>query len=144
MNLHDTDTTTLQNTGSIGRSVLGYRFIAPYDATLYIGDIKKITDRTKDVTFFAKITDLSHDSNFADTRWDTRVYAEKFYGLGEDVFIGVDAVPLGFVDSKGEFHKPRTIPSKFSTVEDPTAEDFRFLTEQMGEIEVGSCGAART
>jgi len=137
MNLHDTDPGDPSKYRLIGKSVLAYRFIAPHDSTLYVGDIKKITDKTKGVTFFAKITDLSHDSNFADNRWDTRVYAEKFYGLGEDVFITVDAVPLGFVDDMGTFHKPRTIPSKFSNVEDPTAKDFRFLTEQMGEIEVG-------
>jgi len=138
MNLHDTDRKDPSKYRLIGRSVLSYRFIAPYDTTLYIGDIKKITDTAKGVTFFAKITDLSHDSNFADTRWDTRVYAEQFYGLGEDVFFTVDAVPLGFVDNAGgKFHKPRTIPSKFSIVEDPGAGDFRFLTEQMGEIEVG-------
>jgi DNA helicase HerA-like ATPase len=137
MNLRDTDREDQSKYRLIGRSVLAYRFIAPYDATPYIGDIKKITDRTKHLTFFAKVTDLSHDSNFADSRWDTRVYTEQFYGLGEDVFITVDAVPLGFVDDKGTFHKPRTIPSKFSSVEDPEKEDFRFLTEQMGEIEVG-------
>jgi len=137
MNLRDTETTDASKYRLIGRSVLSYRFIAPHSETLYIGDIKKIVDRTKGATFFAKITDLSHDSNFADPRWDTRAWAEQFYGLGEDVFITVDAVPLGFVDSDGRFHKARTIPSKFSTVGDPTAEDFRFLTGQMGEIEVG-------
>jgi hypothetical protein len=137
MNLRDTETVDNSKYRLIGRSVLSYRFIAPHSETLYIGDIKKIVDRTKGATFFAKITDLSHDSNFADPKWDTRAYAEQFYGLGEDVFITVDAVPLGFVDSDGRFHKARTIPSKFSTVEDPSAEDFRFLTEQMGEIEVG-------
>jgi DNA helicase HerA-like ATPase len=137
MNLRDTETTDQSKYRLIGRSVLAYRFIAPHSETLYIGDIKKIVDKTKGATFFAKITDLSHDSNFADPKWDTRAYAEQFYGLGEDVFITVDAVPLGFVDADGKFHKPRTIPSKFSTVEDPTAEDFRFLTKQMGEIEVG-------
>jgi hypothetical protein len=137
MNLRDTETVDASKYRLIGRSVLMYRFIAPHSETLYIGDIKKIVDTTKGATFFAKITDLSHDSNFADPKWDTRAYAEQFYGLGEDVFITVDAVPLGFVDKQGKFHKPRTIPSKFSTVEDPTAEDFRFLTEQMGEIEVG-------
>jgi len=137
MNLVDTDTTDTSKYRLIGRSVLSYRFIAPHNETLYIGDIKKVVDRTKGATFFAKITDLSHDSNFADPKWDTRAYAEQFYGLGEDVFITVDAVPLGFVDKTGKFHKPRTIPSKFSIVEDPTAEDFSFLTEQMGEIEVG-------
>jgi hypothetical protein len=135
--LRDTDNADKSKYRLIGRSGLSYRFIAPHSETLYIGDIKKIVDKTKDTTFFAKITDLSHDSNFADPKWDTRAYAEQFYGLGEDVFITVDAVPLGLVDSDGKFHKPRTIPSKFSTVEDPTAEDFRFLTEQMGEIEVG-------
>jgi len=137
MNLHDIEKTDPSKYRLIGRSVLAYRFIAPHDTALYIGDIKKITDRTKKATFYAKITDLSHDSNFADPKWDTRVYAEQFYGLGEDVYITVDAVPLGFVDDEGKFHKPRTIPSKFSQVEDPTAKDFRFLTEQMGEIEVG-------
>ena len=137
MNLRDTETTDASKYRLIGRSVLSYRFIAPHSETLYIGDIKKVVDKTKGSTFFAKITDLSHDSNFADPKWDTRAYAEQFYGLGEDVFITVDAVPLGFVDSNGTFHKARTIPSKFSTVEDPTAEDFRFLTGQMGEIEVG-------
>jgi uncharacterized protein len=137
MNLRDTETADTSKYRLIGRSVLAYRFIAPHSETLYIGDIRKIVDKTKGSTFFAKITDLSHDSNFADPKWDTRAYAEQFYGLGEDVYITVDAVPLGFVDKDGVFHKPRTIPSKFSTVEDPTAEDFRFLTEQMGEIEVG-------
>ena len=137
MNLRDTEINDTSKYRLIGRSVLSYRFIAPHSETLYIGDIKKIVDKTKSATFFAKITDLSHDSNFADPKWDTRAYAEQFYGIGEDVFITVDAVPLGFVDADGKFHKPRTIPSKFSTVEDPTAEDFRFLTEQMGEIEVG-------
>jgi len=135
--LRDTETADTSKYRLIGRSVLSYRFIAPHSETLYIGDVKKIVDRTKGSTFFAKITDLSHDSNFADPKWDTRAYAEQFYGLGEDVYITVDAVPLGLVDADGKFHKPRTIPSKFSTVEEPTAEDFRFLTSQMGEIEVG-------
>jgi uncharacterized protein len=137
MNLRDTENKDTSKYRLIGRSVLSYRFIAPHNETLYVGDIKKIVDKTKGATFFAKITDLSHDSNFADPKWDTRAYAEQFYGLGEDVFITVDAVPLGFVDTDGKFHKPRTIPSKFSIVDDPTSEDFRFLTEQMGEIEVG-------
>ena len=137
MHLRDIDSDDASKYRLIGRSVLSYRFIAPHDGTLFIGDIKKITDEQKKITFFAKIIDLSHDSNFADPRWDTRVYAEQFYGLGEDVFITVDAVPLGYVDNQGKFHKARTLPSKFSIVEDPTAEDFAFLTREMGEIEVG-------
>src|SRR5512137_2276194 len=121
----------------IGRSVLLYRFIIPHSAKLFVGDILKITDTAKKYSFYAKVSDLVHESNFADERWDTRPFSEHFYGLGEDVFIGVEAVPLGFVDDKGIFRKPRTLPTKFSDVKIPEAEDFAFLTKVMGDIEVG-------
>ncbi len=121
----------------IGRSVLSYRFIIPHSANLFVGDILKITDTTKGYCFYAKVIDLVHESNFADERWDTRPFSEHFYGLGEDVFIGVEAVPLGFVDGKGIFRKPRTVPTKFSQVAIPDAGDFAFLTRVMGDIEVG-------
>jgi DNA helicase HerA-like ATPase len=121
----------------IGRSVLSYRFIIPHAENLFVGDILKISDTTKGYSFYAKVSDLVHESNFADEKWDTRPFSEHFYGLGEDVFIGVEAVPLGFVDEKGTFRKPRTVPTKFSQVTIPEAEDFAFLTKVMGDIEVG-------
>ena len=121
----------------IGRSVLSYRFIIPHSAKLFVGDILKITDTAKKYSFYAKVSDLVHESNFADERWDTRPFSEHFYGLGEDVFIGVEAVPLGFVDERGVFYKPRTVPTKFSRVTIPESEDFTFLKKVMGDIEVG-------
>ncbi len=121
----------------IGNSVLSYRFIVPHDAVVYVGDIKKIRDTIKHYTFFAKVCDLVHASNFSDERWDTRPYGEEFYGLSEDVFLEVEAVPLGFIDEAGKFRKPRTLPAKFSPVEEPGGEDFQFLRDLMGEIEVG-------
>jgi hypothetical protein len=135
--LNDIENTDHAKFRLIGNSVLSYRFIVPHDAKLFVGDILKITDRTKRYTFFAKVSDLIHESNFADQNWDTRPYSEHFYGLGEDVFIGVEAVPLGFIDESGIFRKPRTVPTKFSSVSIPTAEDFAFLTRVMGDIEVG-------
>jgi len=121
----------------IGKSVLSYRFIIPHSAKLFVGDILKITDATKHYSFYAKVVDLIHESNFADQNWDTRPFSEQFYGLGEDVFIGVEAVPLGFVDENGIFRKPRTVPTKFSGVTIPETADFAFLTKVMGDIEVG-------
>jgi DNA helicase HerA-like ATPase len=121
----------------IGRSVLSYRFVIPHNENLFVGDILKITDTVKGFSFYAKVSDLVHESNFADEKWDTRPFSEQFYGLGEDVFIGVEAVPLGFVDRTGIFRKPRTLPTKFSPVTIPAAEDFSFLTKVMGDIEVG-------
>jgi DNA helicase HerA-like ATPase len=137
MNLEDTDTSDRSKFRLIGKSVLSYRFIVPHDETLFVGEILKITDRQKSYSFFAKVTDLLHESNFADERWDTRPFSEQFYRLGDDVFVGVEAVPLGYVDMEGKFRKPRTIPTKFSRVEVPDARDLSFLTQVMGDIEVG-------
>lgn len=84
------------------------------------------------------MTDLLHDCNFSDPKWDTRPHTEHFYGIGEDVFILVEAMPLGYVGGgDGAFRKPRTLPAKFSRVERPESRDFAFLAQVMGEIEVG-------
>ncbi|RXE55069.1 hypothetical protein ABH15_12580 [Methanoculleus taiwanensis] len=132
INLNDTSKYRL-----IGDRVLSYRFAVPHDEEFYIGDILKITDTVKGLVFFAKVSDLIHDSNFSDPRWDTRPHTEHFYGLGEDVYILVEALPLGYVGDDERFRKPRTIPAKFARVERPSAEDFHFLRQVMGEIEVG-------
>jgi DNA helicase HerA-like ATPase len=137
MNLENIDSQDPSKYRLIGTSVLLYRFIVPHDARVFVGDILKVVDRGKGYTFFAKVTDLFHKSNFADNRWDTRPYSDHFYGLGEDVFLEVEAIPLGFVDMTGGFRRPRTIPTKFSPVQEPGAEDFVFLTRMMGDIEVG-------
>jgi hypothetical protein len=137
MNLNDTETIDATKFRLIGRSVLSYRFIIPHAAKLFVGDILKIADTAKGYSFYAKVVDLVHESNFADEKWDTRPFAEHFYGLGEDVFLGVEAVPLGFVDTNGVFCKPRTVPTKFSQVTVPEAADFSFLTAVMGDIEIG-------
>lgn len=137
MTLNDIENSDKTKFRLIGKSVLSYRFIVPHDTNLFVGDIVKIEDAKKKYTFFAKIIDLFHESNFADGNWDTRPFSEHFYGLGEDVFLGVEAVPLGFIDDTGKFRKPRTVPIKFSEVTIPQAEDFGFLTKVMGDIEVG-------
>jgi len=137
MNLQDIDTQDTSKYRLIGKSVLSYQFAVPHDEPIFVGDILRITDPQKKLTFFAKVNDLLHDSNFSDSRWDTRPHSAEFYGLGEDVFLTVDATPLGYVDEKGKFCRPKTIPTKFSTVSKPANEDFRFLRDVMGEIEVG-------
>ncbi len=61
--IENSDTTKFR---LIGRSVLSYRFIIPHSAKLFVGDILKITDTAKGYSFYAKVTDLVHESNFAD------------------------------------------------------------------------------
>jgi len=118
----------------IGTSVLSYRFIVPHDELLCVGDLLKIQDEVKGLAFFGKVTDILHDCNFADPKWDTRSYTRHFYQMGEDVFLGVDAVPLGYLDREKKFRRPNTIPAKFSLVSVATADDLDFLRGLMGEI----------
>ncbi|QYZ79916.1 ATP-binding protein [Methanofollis formosanus] len=136
--LHPIDNDDSAKYRLIGESVLSYQFIVPHDARIYLGDLLKIADETKGLTFYAKVSEICHACNFADPRWDTRAYAGRFYVMGEDVFLGVKAAPLGYLDEGGKFRKPNTLPSKFSrVVADPDAADFAFLRKEMGEIEVG-------
>ncbi len=137
MSLIDIDGDDASKYRLIGDRVLSYRFAVPHDAEIYLGDILKITDNVKGLTFFAKVSDLLHDCNFSDPKWDTRPHTEHFYGIGEDVFILVEAAPLGCIGEDGAFRKPRTIPAKFSRVELPESRDFVFLAQVMGDIEVG-------
>ncbi|MDI6720424.1 MAG: ATP-binding protein [Methanomicrobiales archaeon] len=137
MNLNAIDDEDRTKFRLIGDSVLKYRFTVPYDGRIFVGEVLKITDTVKQLTFFAKVTDLLHESNFQDRKWDTRPYAERFYHLSEDVYLTVEAVPLGYVQDSGTFRKAKTIPTKFSRVEKPSADDFGFLRRVMGEIEVG-------
>jgi hypothetical protein len=137
MNLNDIDTEDHSKYRLIGNSVLHYRFSVPHDERIYVGDILKIKDTSKNLTFFAKVNDLVHESNFADRNWDTRPHTDHFYTLGEDVFLIAEATPLGYIDARGKFRKAKTIPTKFSRVEVPDAEDFFFLRQVMGDIEVG-------
>jgi Predicted ATPase len=45
--------------------------------------------------------------------------------------------PLGYIDAAGAFRKPKSLPAQFARVTAPTAEDFDFLRERMGDVRVG-------
>jgi DNA helicase HerA-like ATPase len=137
MNLHDIPEHDVSKYRLIGTSVLSFRFAVPYDEPIFVGEILKISDSAKDLTFFCRISDLFHDSNFADRKWDTRPHTERFYDIGEDVYLIAEASPLGYVGGDGVFRSPKTIPTKFSRVERPDSRDLDFLTRLMGDIEIG-------
>lgn len=136
-NLIDIDTTDASKFRLIGQTVSSYRCAVPYTSEIFLGDLLVIHDQTKQFTFYAKVTGIQHASNFADASWDTRPHTAHFYNLGEDVFLLIEATPLGYLNWNGRFHRPKTVPTKFSGVRIAEDEDFAFLREYMGKIEVG-------
>ncbi len=136
-NLIDIDTNDAAKFRLIGQTVSTYRCAIPYTSEIFLGDLLAIHDSQKLFTFYAKVTGMQHASNFSDANWDTRPHTSHFYNLGEDVFLLLEATPLGYLDQNGNFRRPKTVPTKFSSVRIAEEEDFAFLEEYMGKIEVG-------
>ena len=125
----------------ISKDVREYHFIVPSEEWVELGEIVSIHDRRAemDATFLARITDIRHDSNY-DGNWDTVIRGDGFYD-SDHIFHRVVAEPLGCITKedggKERFRKSRTIPAKFSPVTKAEKDEFRFLAEVMGDIEVG-------
>jgi len=139
----------------ISKDVKEYHFIIPSEEVVELGEIVSIHDRRaeRDATFLARITDIRHDSNY-DGNWDTVIRGDGFYDT-DHIFCRVVAEPLGCIikedggrgggrgvgreggGGRERFRKSRTIPAKFSPVTKAEKEEFRFLVEVMGDIEVG-------
>ncbi len=120
----------------ISKSVREYQFIIPYrlpdEERVEVGQIFYIKDGG--LIFLARVLDIQYDSNY-DGKWDTTLKGTQFFDQ-DQIFNRVIAEPLGCVDSSG-FRKSRTIPTKFSSVNKAEKEEFKFLLQVMGDIEIG-------
>jgi DNA helicase HerA-like ATPase len=120
----------------ISKSVREYQFIIPYnlpdEERVEVGQVFYIKDGG--LTFLARVLDIQHDSNY-DGNWDTTIKGIQFFDQ-DQIFNRIIAEPLGCVDQSG-FRKPRTIPTKFSVVNRAEKDQFKFLLQVMGDIEIG-------
>ena len=120
----------------ISKSVAEYHFIVPFelpeDNRVEVGQIFSVRDGG--LTFLARVLDIRHDSNY-EGNWDTTIKGTQFFDR-EQIFNRIIAEPLGCVRN-GSFKKSRTIPTKFSPVSRAEGEEFGFLRQAMGDIEVG-------
>ncbi len=120
----------------ISKSVREYQFIVPFDLAdeerVEVGQIFSVKDRG--LTFLARVLDIQHDSNY-DGNWDTTLKGTQFFD-SDQIFNRVIAEPLGCIQ-QGGFRKCRTIPTKFSAVARAEREEFTFLRNVMGDIEIG-------
>jgi DNA helicase HerA-like ATPase len=121
----------------ISRNVREYQFIVPYnlseDERVEVGQIFSVRD--DGLTFLARVLDIQHASNYGGN-WDTTVKGTQFFDR-DQIFNLVIAEPLGCVPKGGNFRKSRTIPTKFSRVQRAEKDEFRFLQQVMGDIEIG-------
>ena len=121
----------------VSKNVSEYHFIVPYDLSqeerAEVGQIFSVRDGS--MTYLARVLNIEHSSNY-DGHWDTTIKGTNFFD-SDQIFNRVIAEPLGCVNEAGGFRKSRTLPTKFSPVKRAEKDQFRFLSQVMGDIEVG-------
>ncbi len=139
----------------IGHSVLELAFRCAHDSEVYVGDLL-VAQADQDATpYLLRVTNVEYglegeaelgprmagrmmaleragewdEANFWDR--DTRLYK-----VGQ-------CVPLGYVKD-GKFRKAKSLPGHFARVRRASAEDYAFLREHMGDVEVGYLRSGET
>ena len=130
-----------------GKSITEIYFRTFYESDLHLGDILVATDSERNLTFYLRVVEVSYGAESSDPNWSERTAGnmmlldrqKESYQLQEKerrLYKIGRCVPLGYV--KGDaFRKPKTIPSHFSKISEPSSADFGFLNDSMGEIQVG-------
>jgi len=121
----------------VSRNVSEYHFIVPFDLSaedrVEVGQIFSIRDGG--LTYLARVLNIEHSSNY-DGHWDTTIKGTQFFD-SDQIFNRVIAEPLGCIEGKTGFRKARTLPTKFAPVRRAERAEFGFLSDVMGDIEVG-------
>jgi hypothetical protein len=121
----------------VSKNVSEYHFIVPFNLSqedlVEVGQIFSINDGG--LTYLARVLNIEHSSNY-DGHWDTTIKGTDFFDT-DQIFNRVIAEPLGCVNKEGKFKKARTLPTKFSPVSRAEREQFNFLSQVMGDIEIG-------
>jgi uncharacterized protein len=122
----------------ISKNVHEYQFIIPSDKRVELGQIFSIDD--DEITFLARVTDIQHDSNYAE-KWDTTIKGKNFYDR-DQYFNKVVTESFGCIvfdekTGKKKVKKSKTLPKKFSEAKDANQDELKFIANEMGDIEVG-------
>jgi uncharacterized protein len=94
------------------------------------------------------VIDVTYGSDSTDPNWAERAAGAYMAGDVADTPYAIhdpeqrlykvaECAPLGYVDTTGEFRKPKSLPAQFGKVTAPSAEDFAFLRGRMGDLHVG-------
>ncbi len=132
-----------------GKSVLEATFRSFYGTDLFLGELLAAEDAERARRFLFRVIDVTYGSDSSDPGWVERTagafmsgdVADAPYELHDPeqrLYKIARCAPLGYIDAAGEFRKPKSLPAQFARVTAPTADDFAFLREQMGDVRIGN------
>jgi DNA helicase HerA-like ATPase len=108
----------------IGTSVLHYTYQTPATSPISIGDLVVVDDPVNRSLFYARVTGIEHAH--PGTREDT-----------SNTDLLVHSYPIGVIGIDQVFRRPRIMPTRFSPVRILSPLDITFLSQFMGEVEIG-------
>jgi DNA helicase HerA-like ATPase len=140
-----------------GRNVLEGLFRAAPDEDLFIGELLVAVDEATDRRYLFRVVDVTYGTEHREPGWAERVAGtlladdargatgahplheqeRRTYRVAECRCLGYLAPPGPGSSVRTVFRKPKSLPTQFSAVVAPTAEDFSFLAERMGDLPVG-------
>ncbi|MGH9115660.1 MAG: ATP-binding protein [Acidimicrobiales bacterium] len=156
--MHETDGSEAPRGRLYGRNVLEGTFRAAPDEDLFIGELLVAVDEATDRRYLFRVVDVTYGTEHRQPGWAERVAGtllsddergepglhplheqeRRTYRIAECRCLGYLAPPAaGSGGTRTVFRKPKSLPSQFSRVVAPAAEDFEFLAERMGDLPVG-------
>src|SRR6266571_1124603 len=131
-----------------GRNVLEATFRSFYGTDLFLGELLVAEDPERARRFLFRVVQVTYGSDSSDPNWAERTAGAYMSGDAagtpyrlhdpeQRLYKIATCAPLGYIDAGGEFRKPKSLPAQFARVTAPTAEDFAFLRERMGDLSIG-------
>jgi DNA helicase HerA-like ATPase len=147
-----------------GRNVLEGTFRAAPDEDLFLGELLVAIDAGTDRRYLFRVVDVTYGTEHREPGWAERIagtlladdergdagrhplheQARRTYRVAQCRCLGylAPADPPG--GPRRIFRKPKSLPTQFSVVVAPEAEDFAFLADRMGDLPVGQLRSGET
>src|ERR1051325_9071953 len=138
----------------VGNSVLELAFRCARDCEVYVGDLR-VAESDGDAPLLLRVTNIRYGLEGepelagrmagrmmtleAEGQWDPA----SFYDQDQRLYKTGIGVPLGYVKG-GRFRKAKTLPAHFAKVRRAREDDYAFLKEDMGDVEVGFLRSGET
>ena len=131
-----------------GKSVLEARFRAFHGTDLFLGELLAAEDAERARRFLFRVIDVTYGTDSTDPHWaertagaymagDARGAEYRLHDPEQRLYKIATCAPLGYIDAGGEFRKPKSLPAQFARITAPTPDDFAFLRERMGDLQIG-------
>ena len=147
-----------------GRNVLEGTFRAAPDEDLFLGELLVAIDAGTDRRYLFRIVDVTYGTEHREPGWAERIAgtlladdergeagSHPLHEQARRTYRVADCRCLGYLapaDPPGAprriFRKPKSLPTQFSVVVAPEAEDFAFLADRMGDLPVGQLRSGET